>query len=832
MYAQRPERASLFREGTMADTTSYSDKSSIRYSSVSYSTTAHIDTIKPKYKPVILRTASLVCLLLFTLGLIGALEYATRALPHGNGRNSLGSRSATFDQDYAHGILARQVGSELETPPVDPIAAPIEPIVDDPVIETPTTPIVTQSVPKDDYIPTETLVSSADEKDFIPTVVEETGTLQPIASDVGQTDYVPDRSDYVPTGNTQYAPPTDYVPTISPSAIGSDYLPAKQTATPAPGVTPSPGSTPKPMLVVSYSSHAVVATVQPDQTTSATRSDYVQPTGGVLTTNYDLIPVTMTMDWTTPDASGSPLQAEVIGKNGSKVVLVSYWNELQVFYGTFLCVLLAVLYRVLYSVLHSNLVLIDPFRQMFGSQGALAEKSFFSFYQNPSVVFGPFPALMKGRWAVAATATAYIITCAMPALASEVIWVDTHWGCKNPGPNPKIPCAPRLATTPLMVRILQGMLGFTGVVIIGLIAALVRRKTGLSADPSSLATVSSLMRHPGLADELNEMSVSPETTLFTMEEALRGKRYGLGHWKTASGAQGYGIYPLGYDADVVHTERTLFKTDRGEYSAVANASAESSWNATSARSHTWMWMDPILLLVATGTFGVILAWRFTSGKTGFNGFFGSDTFGPRFILTGAATILTNLWSTIEQSAMIMAPLNRMARDPCLPKSTICFAPTNTPLLSTYRAVRHGYFFVAMVTIITLLGEALSIVISGVPYRAGQTYMTWLVSEYLSLAILGIMIFSSISVIFHRSREPKVPVLPETLGAKILYLNGSNLLDDFAGVEGAKQRVRDERLRRLGKWYEFAPMVRRDGRRAWLVDEASSSRNGGFETVRV
>ncbi|KAF2217915.1 hypothetical protein CERZMDRAFT_92549 [Cercospora zeae-maydis SCOH1-5] len=838
---------------------------------MSYSTTAHSESIRPRYKPVILRTASLVFLLLVTLGLIGLLEYGVRTLPHGQGRNSLVSRSVVLDQDHEHQILARQVESGSETPPTEPINTPVEPIdapvepIDAPaqsIIETPTTPIVTQSLPKDDYIPTETPASSADENDFIPTVVME---VPGISETIGSNVVGP--SDYVPTGGGQYAPPSDYispsdyVPTIASSAAGSDYIPAKQTATPEDqqaatpenqqaakpagkqdatptgkqGATPAPTS--KPMVVVSYSSHAVVATIQATLAPgSAPGSNYLQPSGGILTTSYEIFPVTMTVDGTDPDASGSPLEAGVAGKDGKKVLIVSYWNHLQVFYGTFLAVLLAVLYRILYSVLHSNLVLIDPFRQLLDSRGALAEHSFFSFYQNPSIVFGPFPALMKGRWAVSATATAYIVACMMPALASEVIWVDTNWGCKNPGPNPKIPCAPRLTTTGIVVRVLQGMLGFTGAVIIALIALLLSSKTGLCADPSSIATVSSLMRHPGLTEELNEMSVDPETTLFSMEQAIKGKRFGLGHWKTASGAQGYGIYPLGYNTDAAQTERTFFKNDRGEYSAVVNsnpdANAESSWNATSARSHTWMWMDPILLIVATGTFGVILAWRFTSGTTGFNGFFGSDTFGPRFILTGAATILANLWSTIEQSAMIMAPLGRLARDPALPNSTICFAPTNTPLLSTWRALRHGYFFVAMVTVITILGEALSIVISGVPYRAGQTYMTWLVSEYLSLAILGIMIISSIAVIFHRSREPKVPVLPETLGAKMLYLNGSGMLDDFEGVEGAEQRVRDETLARLGKWYEFAPMVRRDGRRRmWLVDEATASRNGVFGTVR-
>ena len=102
---------------------------------------------------------------------------------------------------------------------------------------------------------------------------------------------------------------------------------------------------------------------------------------------------------------------------------------------------------------------------------------------------------------------------------------------------------------------------------------------------------------------------------------------------------------------------------------------------------------------------------------------------------------------------------------------------------------------------------------------------------MSLAILGIMIIASVLVIWHRRQEPKISVLPETLGAKMIYLNGSRLAESvFDGLSIEKSRVRDKRLRALGKEYEFKPMIRADGKRTWLVDEATERGGQVYEGI--
>lgn len=163
----------------------------------------------------------------------------------------------------------------------------------------------------------------------------------------------------------------------------------------------------------------------------------------------------------------------------------------------------------------------------------------------------------------------------------------------------------------------------------------------------------------------------------------------------------------------------------------------------------------------------------------------------------------------------MAPYNRLFTRPSSPSSTILLAPTSTPITSTLRMLRHRYFLAASITILTLAAEALNIVISGVPFSSGQRWIQYLVSTYMSLAILGTMIILTAVIIVVRCWEPTIPRTPSTLAAVMSYLCSSRMLDDFEGMEGLDDRTKKQRSRVMSKKYEFA----RDGKLAWTVDDA-------------
>jgi hypothetical protein len=82
-----------------------------------------------------------------------------------------------------------------------------------------------------------------------------------------------------------------------------------------------------------------------------------------------------------------------------------------------------------------------------------------------------------------------------------------------------------------------------------------------------------------------------------------------------------------------------------------------------------------------------------------------------------------------------------------------------------------------------------------------------------MSILGTMTLVAIVVIVHRKSEPKIPVVADTLGAKMGYLGGSKMLADFDGNAGVfgENRLRSRR-------YAFRLVTKKDGKRFWKIDQ--------------
>ncbi|KAK0258987.1 hypothetical protein LTS09_006275 [Friedmanniomyces endolithicus] len=576
------------------------------------------------------------------------------------------------------------------------------------------------------------------------------------------------------TGSTQV---TSWTQVVSAVTLGASSHKLSFTTVPSYTVinipnTSGPGST----FVTSWTQ--VVETIPPSGTAAAT--------GG-------------SSQATATPADNAASSEDTYGKGAT--ILRYSWNTEQTFLGTYLAVLIAVIYRMFWTVINNNFNLIEPFRQLNESNGAVAERALFSFYQAQSTLLGPVPALLKRRWALALVGTTYLVTCVMPALGSEAIYVDTDWGCANPmeGPNP---CQARMTADVTILRILQVLLAFAALALLLLISLLLLTKTGLPANPSSMATVASLMRNPALLDD----EIPPDADAKHMRDALAGRRYKLDAYKTATGELGYGIVPA-------------YGNSQDEQNHVPGYSPLAGV-ATSSRSHSHRFRltDLVLGLAVLGIFGVVLAYYLDGKHDGFNDYFSSNTFGPRFILTFAATIVASLWKTVEQSAVIIAPYTRLAHHQSSAKSTILFTPQNTPFLATLTAIWNRYFLVAIITFVTLTAEGLNIVISGVPYATGQTWTQFLVSIYMSLGILGLMVAVSVLVILSRRREPKMPRKPDTVGAVMSYLSTSKMLHDFEGVDWQDGEERDRRIRLVGKRYTFLQRRREGGKEAWSVDE--------------
>ncbi|USW55220.1 hypothetical protein Slin15195_G085390 [Septoria linicola] len=331
-----------------------------------------------------------------------------------------------------------------------------------------------------------------------------------------------------------------------------------------------------------------------------------------------------------------------------------------------------------------------------------------------------------------------------------------------------------------------------------------RRETGLQSDPSSIAAIATLMGHPSLNIDLSELPSGSGLTADVMKQEIGYKRYRLEKWYSRAHDQRYGIVRAG----------ALDRDSSPDPAAETEASYKPVNHEDLVKVHRWRWADYILLFVVAGTLGVVLAYYLVSGDNNFNVFFNSNTFGPRFIVTGAATVITSIWANVEQSSVVMAPFIQLYQGSSTAEA-LHFAPTITPLLSIWRAASYKYVFVCVVTLMTLLGETLSVAISGVPFSTGQTWTNFLAVSYISMAILSVMLIVGVAVIVHRRREPRIAIIPDTLGAKMSYLAGSSIVD----VGGLSRNSG------LSGRFTFSLMTSKDGRRVWRVDRFDSELEG-------
>ncbi len=166
---------------------------------------------------------------------------------------------------------------------------------------------------------------------------------------------------------------------------------------------------------------------------------------------------------------------------------------------------------------------------------------------------------------------------------------------------------------------------------------------------------------------------------------------------------------------------------------------------------------------------------------------------------------------------LLAPYERLAKQPSPALDTILFKPSTTPLSSTLRAFRHGYYIVAAITIVTLIADlGLNIVISGVPYAKGQTWRQSKVSFYMALGILGFMVLVAVSLLVSRLRGLRLPRQPDNLGAVMSYLAAGDLSTQVEKSESVAKDGGELDEGVLQTEYELTEIIRDDGTCAWTV----------------
>jgi hypothetical protein len=307
------------------------------------------------------------------------------------------------------------------------------------------------------------------------------------------------------------------------------------------------------------------------------------------------------------------------------------------FLGSYLPTLIAVIYKISWTILYAAIELLTPFFGLAEPGGALAEKVVGLYYLSSSLRPTALLALTNGHWLVFWSSIVVIVVDLMAPLCSEVVKIDTQDGCTGgSGLNPR---PPQVIVDWSIAMILEGLLAFSAVMLITLWKMQRRRSTGVRADPSSIATMASLLHNPEVLDDFRNIDpVASEQELF---KQLSAKRYALAYYTTPTGATRYGLVR-------VHDLRWNKKGPL--YMPVQQHEGQCPHEPSKNRKTQSVMtvVDVFFSLLMLRVLALVIAYYFATGTTGFNGWMSSQSFGPRFIMITAGSLISSQWKRIER----------------------------------------------------------------------------------------------------------------------------------------------------------------------------------------
>lgn len=296
---------------------------------------------------------------------------------------------------------------------------------------------------------------------------------------------------------------------------------------------------------------------------------------------------------------------------------VTQWPVWKAFIGGYLPLVLAVIFKLFWTSIYANVKLVEPFVQLSTAQGVSAKDVFHTFYLSSNLTLQPFLALFKGHWLVFWTSLVYVVVALIAPLSAECIFIDTNYGCPNPNPKqPDNPCwPPKLSYDPTVLRALQALLSCIAVMTLAIMVMVMRSHTGLSTDPSSIASITSLVHHPDVLADFRGMQNEASTK--DIKAQLGDKRYTIGSYQRPDGVWRYDIMPL------IPSSRSPSVANETTHSIIPRRNRNPVFRSA---------LDLGYIFFILGVLGVVVAYFKDGSDSGFNHFFNSKGFGPRFFM--------------------------------------------------------------------------------------------------------------------------------------------------------------------------------------------------------
>jgi Protein of unknown function (DUF3433) len=500
----------------------------------------------------------------------------------------------------------------------------------------------------------------------------------------------------------------------------------------------------------------------------------------------------------------------------SELQLGTTFTPASYFCAMYLAIFVAVLFKVTWTIVFSSTKMMEPFFQLSRPEGASAKETLLADYLSSSLSLSSVRNVLDGHWVMLLTSSAYITTGLLPSLASGAMTVKATAYC---GKNNTSPCNLVWILKVPVVRGVQALLSLAAIMVIALVILRRPRRSGVFSNPSSIASMAALFSHRGVLHDIRRLD--PNATEDQIAEALSGNHYMMGSFESSPRRHRYGLMKK---TGALTAYRSQMSTD-----------VAPSHNIS---SHFWkeVLRDILFLLCILGLFGVVLAYYLDSANDAFNRFFNSGEFAPRFILTLSATVIDNHWKRIEREVRVMTPYRCLRKRNAMAGKTILVSMNGTPISSFPLAVSRGDVFHALVAFTAIMSDILIVAIAGVPFAQAQVWLSFIVSAYVSLGILGLMVLVVLGTFWWRAGNERMgmPRAPSTMVAVLMMLcnEGNGLRGEFEGWEGVGTAARDIACKKRKGRYWTGRILEGDGRERWVVDCEEKFRDEGGGSVAV
>ncbi|KAK4044078.1 hypothetical protein C8A01DRAFT_43014 [Parachaetomium inaequale] len=497
-------------------------------------------------------------------------------------------------------------------------------------------------------------------------------------------------------------------------------------------------------------------------------------------------------------------------QTGVKVYYISHGGY---FVGFFLPTLLAVMLTIPIRMIDSAAKQLQPWHALTRRGGASAKESLCLRTGGIYGMVASIRALAGGQVLVFLTTLLLLASMILVPLSAEAVSLKLHGSCSKMDFRG---CAMTLGVFLAPARATIALLGFMVFLMVLILLVLRRWRTGVAANPWSIAAVASLSTNPELRAAFSSLPTGHGERINHRQlvTAFEGRSFKLGSFFNHYGVPEYGI--MVEDAD-----STLCKVD-SDSSAGSKSPDETEIPGTRHKTERHL---PFLmlsytariafLLPLTGILVLILCYNNTGGNTAFERFMSTQSFGVRALFTMVGVGVSFFWSCFFTSLAVLSPYELLPQSPQRPQRSITLSPPLNAFSGIVSAVKQRHGFLIVVAFTAILAEFMPILLSNVPFRVTQTWTASRACTWMAVGVLSLMWLVVVGSFF--IRWPHMPVDPSTIAGAVYYVCDSWILWSLEGLSRLGKEERDGRIAELALRFRFGDIVGLSGRRRVGVD---------------